>query len=64
MSAQLQNGGFEDLNTLNMPSHWTSGLEFITIGDSIAVEAKRKHSLRNDGDEECLSYWAHCKGNN
>lgn len=33
-------------------------------GDSIAVEAKRKHSLRNDGEEECLSYWAHCKSGN
>ena len=33
-------------------------------GESIAVEAKRKHSLRNDGEEECVSYWAHCKGGN
>lgn len=37
--AQLQNGGFEDLNALNMPSFWTTGLDSFTMGDSIVVDS-------------------------
>ena len=37
---------------------------YLQSGDSIAVEAKRKHSLRNGGGGGGISYWAHFKTSN
>jgi hypothetical protein len=39
--AQLHNGGFEDLDTNGIPSYWTTGIELITIGDSIVIDGFR-----------------------
>lgn len=41
ISAQLQNGGFEALSSLNMPSFWTTGIELIVIGDSVVVDSAK-----------------------
>lgn len=41
LSAQLQNGGFEALSSLNMPSFWTTGIELIVIGDSVVVDSAK-----------------------
>ena len=41
LSAQLHNGGFEDLGSLDMPAYWGAGSESITIGDSIVVDSAK-----------------------
>lgn len=41
LSAQLQNGGFEALSSLEMPSYWTTGIELIIIGDSVGVDSAK-----------------------
>lgn len=39
LSAQLQNGGFEDLSSQDFPTFWTAGMETVTIGDIISVDS-------------------------
>lgn len=41
LSAQLQNGGFEALSSLEMPAYWTTGIELIVIGDSVVVDSAK-----------------------
>lgn len=41
LSAQLQNGGFEALDTLGMPNYWSPGIGLIPIGDSIVFDGAR-----------------------
>ncbi|MEO8589615.1 MAG: T9SS type A sorting domain-containing protein [Flavobacteriales bacterium] len=41
LSAQLQNGGFEALSSLDMPAYWTTGIELIVIGDSVVVDSAK-----------------------
>ncbi|MBK8581970.1 MAG: T9SS type A sorting domain-containing protein [Flavobacteriales bacterium] len=41
LSAQLQNGGFEDLSPADLPAFWSSGIELIAPGDSIVVDSAK-----------------------
>ncbi len=41
LSAQLQNGGFEVLSSLDMPAYWTTGIELVVIGDSVVVDSAK-----------------------
>lgn len=41
LSAQLHNGGFEDLGSLDMPAYWGAGSESTTIGDLIVVDSAK-----------------------
>lgn len=39
LSAQLQNGGFEALDTAGVPTYWTAGIELIPIGDVVVFDS-------------------------